>query len=380
MKISKIEIIRIAIPFTAGRKQVSDAGQDFNAASPNLDKMESLIVKVHTLDGLIGWGEAFGHLMNPVTYSALEHQVAPFFIDKQFLDQESLSTLMKDAEYAFHGFGRTGPIRYALSAIDIALWDLLAQQEKLPLWKLLGGKRQKISIYPSLVSYENDPIEVSKKVQEVVSKGFKQIKLHETTFEAVKAAKNALSPDCELMVDVNCCWNKQEAKTEIAQLKTLNLKWLEEPVWPVDDFDALKDLNLQGISISAGENTAGEQDAIRLIKNKIVDIVQPSVAKIGGVSSAVKVINAGIENNVTVVPHCFYYGPGMLATAHLVSLLPESIHLEVPYIQFTEHLHALTQYQPEILLPETPGLGFQINEDILSKYTISSKTCMNQGA
>lgn len=146
--------------------------------------------------------------MNPVTYSALEHQVAPFFIDKQFLDQESLSTLMKDAEYAFHGFGRTGPIRYALSAIDIALWDLLAQQEKLPLWKLLGGKRQKISIYPSLVSYENDPIEVSKKVQEVVSKGFKQIKLHETTFEAVKAAKNALSPDCELMVDVNCCWNK----------------------------------------------------------------------------------------------------------------------------------------------------------------------------
>lgn len=379
MKISKIEIIRIAIPFTAGRKQVNDAGQDFNAASPNLDKMESLIVKVHTQDGLIGWGEAFGHLMNPVTYSALEHQVAPFFLDKQFSDQESLSTLMKDAEYAFHGFGRTGPIRYALSAIDIALWDLLAQQEKLPLWKLLGGERQKVSIYPSLVSYENDPAEVSKKVQEVVSKGFKQIKLHETTFEAVEAAKNALLPDCELMVDVNCCWNKQEAEAEIAKLKTLNLKWLEEPVWPVDDFDALKDLNLQGIPISAGENTAGEQDAIRLIKNKIVDIVQPSVAKIGGISSAIQVIKAGLENNITVVPHCFYYGPGMLATAHLVSLLPDSIHLEVPYIQFAEHLHALTQYQPEILLPETPGLGFQINEDILQKYTITSKTCMNQG-
>lgn len=379
MKISKIEIIRIAIPFTAGRKQVNDAGQDFNAASPNLDKMESLIVKVHTQDGLIGWGEAFGHLMNPVTYSALEHQVAPFFLDKQFSDQESLSTLMKSAEYAFHGFGRTGPIRYALSAIDIALWDLLAQQEKLPLWKLLGGKRQKVSIYPSLVSYENDPAEVSKKVQEVVSKGFKQIKLHETTFEAVEAAKNALLPDCELMVDVNCCWNKQEAEAEIAKLKTLNLKWLEEPVWPVDDFDALKDLNLKGIPISAGENTAGEQDAIRLIKNKIVDVVQPSVAKIGGISSAIQVIKAGLENNVTVVPHCFYYGPGMLATAHLVSLLPDSIHLEVPYIQFAEHLHALTQYQPEILLPETPGLGFQINEDILQKYTITSKTCMNQG-
>lgn len=379
MEITKIEIIRIAIPFTAGRSQVNDAGQDFNAASPNLDKMESLIVKIHTEDGLIGWGEAFGHLINPVTYSALEHQVAPFFLNKQFSDHASLNALIKDAEYAFHGFGRTGPIRYALSAIDIALWDLLAQNKKLPLWKLLGGKRQKVSIYPSLVSYENNPIQVSKKVKEVVSKGFKQIKLHETTFEAVEAAKNVLLPDCELMVDVNCCWNKQEAEAEIAKLKTLNLKWLEEPIWPVDDFDALNELNQQGISISAGENTAGEQDAIRLIKNRIVDIVQPSVCKIGGISSAVQVIKAGIEHGVTVVPHCFYYGPGMLATAHLVSLLPESIHLEVPYIQFEEHLHELTQYQPEILLPETPGLGFQINDDILSKYTITSKTCMNQG-
>ena len=380
MKISKIEILRIAIPFTAGRKKGKDSGQDFNAASPNLDKMESLIVKVHTTDGLIGWGEAFGHLMNPVTYSALEHQVAPFFLDKQFSNRENLETLIKEAEYAFHGFGRTGPIRYALSAIDIALWDLLAQQEQLPLWKFLGGKRQNISIYPSLVSYENDPIQVSKKVKEVVDKGFKQIKLHETTFEAVEAAKNALLPDCELMVDVNCCWNKQEAAAEISKLKTLDLKWLEEPVWPVDDFNALKELNQQGISISAGENTAGEQDAIRLIKNNIVDIVQPSVSKIGGISSAIQVIQTGLDHGVTVVPHCFYYGPGMLATAHLVSLLPESIHLEVPYIQFSEHLHELTQYQPQILLPETPGLGFQINEDILSKYIITSKTCMNQGA
>ncbi|CAM4324135.1 mandelate racemase/muconate lactonizing enzyme family protein [Acinetobacter pragensis] len=379
MEITRIEIIRIAIPFTAGRNEAENSGQDFNAASPNLNKMESLIVKIHTDNGRIGWGEAFGHLVNAVCYAALEKFVAPFFLNKQIETQHDLAALMKSAEYAFHGFGRTGPIRYALSAIDIALWDLISQHAGLPLWKMLGAERQKISIYPSLVSYGNDPDLVHKKVKEVVDLGFKQIKLHETTFEAVAAAKNALNENCSLMVDVNCCWNKEDAAAEIAKLKTLNLKWLEEPVWPVDDFDALQELNQQGISISAGENTAGELDAIHLIKNKIVDIVQPSVAKIGGVSSAVQVINAGSEHSVTVVPHCFYYGPGMLATAHLVALLPDDIYLEVPYIQFKEHLHVLTQYQPEIILPETPGLGFQINEDILKKYTVVSSTCMNQG-
>ncbi len=379
MKILKIEIIRIAIPFSSGRVQSDEAGQDFNAASPNLDKMESLIVKVHCDNDFIGWGEAFGHLINPVVFVTLEKFVAPYFLGKEFSTLPCIEQLMKDAEYAFHGFGRTGPIRYALSAIDIALWDLLGQALKKPLWQLLGGTRKQISIYPSLVSYQNDPIVVSKKVAEVVAQGYTQIKLHETEFEAIKAAKDVLPAQHALMVDVNCCWNAQQACTEIEKLKTLNLKWLEEPVWPVDDFNALKSLNTMGISISAGENLAGEQDAYRLIQNKTVDIIQPSVAKIGGITAVLNVIKYAKTSDMTVVPHCFYYGPGLLATAHLVTLLPPNIFLEVPYIQFSAHLHALTQYQPHVVLPETAGLGFQINAEVLKKYTIDFAVCMNQG-
>lgn len=376
MKIDKIEIIRVAIPFDSGRKNTESDQQDYNAASSSVSQMETLLVAVYTDNGLCGWGEAFGHLINPVTFATLESTVAPFFLGKDFSSSSDIEKLMKQAEYAFHAFGRTGPVRYALSSIDIALWDLIGKEADLPLWKLLGGKRDRIGIYPSLVSYDNDPIAVTQQVSFVSSLGFSEIKLHETTREAVEAARNVLrQEDAKLMVDVNCPWSSEEAYSHAKNWSDLNLAWLEEPVWPPEDVDALAYVRTAGIPLAAGENAAGDGDFRHLITSGCIDIVQPSVVKVGGITAMLRVFELANQYPIRVVPHCFYYGAGMMAAAHLVSLLPESVKLEVPWVKWGEQLHTFLNFMPEMALPETPGLGFVPDKEVLQKFQIATAIC-----
>lgn len=166
MIIRSIEIIRISIPFTAGSVQRHNHGlakddDAFNAASPSHRRMESLMLKVTTDTGLAGWGEAFGHGSNPVTFKALSAVVGPMFIGTRLEDHEQT---IERVRRAVHGFGSTGAMLYALSGIDIALWDLAAQTAGVPLYQLLGGTPRTLELYASLVSYGNDPDEVRRQV------------------------------------------------------------------------------------------------------------------------------------------------------------------------------------------------------------------------
>ena len=238
MNIRSIEILRLCIPFTAGteRQQHPHQAKDddaFNAASPSHRTMQSLMLKVTTDTGRVGWGEAFGHGCNGVTFEALKSVVAPLFIGTRLEDRE---LTLEKARRAVHGFGSTGAMVYALSGIDIALWDLAAQSADVPLYQLLGGTRRTLEVYASLVSYGNDPDEVRRQVARARAQGFRKIKLHETRVEAIEAAREALPVSAgELMVDVNCPWSVAQAQGIAARLLNLELTWLEEPVWPPDD-------------------------------------------------------------------------------------------------------------------------------------------------
>lgn len=375
MKIEKIEIIRLAIPFHSGREKKGPEQQDYNAASSRVTKMETLLVAVYSDSGLCGWGEAFGHLINPVTFTAIENAVAPFFINRIFDSATDIATLMKQAEQAFHGFGRTGPVRYALSAIDIALWDLLGKQAEMPLWQLLGSTRNHIGLYPSLVSYDNQPRAVAAQVARVFELGYREIKLHETTREAVAAARETVGSRAQIMVDVNCPWSAEEAFQHAQSWADLNLQWLEEPVWPPEDTLALAHVRKAGIPLSAGENAAGDGDLLHLMASGAVDIVQPSVTKVGGITAMLRVFAQARHHPVKVIPHCFYYGAGMMATAQLVALLPEETRLEVPWLQWAPPLHPFLNFQPEMTLPDAPGIGFIPDARVLKDYRIDFAVC-----
>ncbi|MFM2480737.1 mandelate racemase/muconate lactonizing enzyme family protein [Celerinatantimonas sp. YJH-8] len=366
----------ISIPFSSNREVNKSNDQDYNAASPEVSEMQSLLVKIETEQGLIGWGESFGHLINPVTFSALKKVVAPFFINQSFSTVDELKSLIHQAEKSLHGFGRTGPIRYAISAIDIALWDLLSKANQLPLWKFLGGTRQKIELYPSLVNYGDNIQGLNKTLQQVIEAGYREIKVHETKISTIKLIREILPDDVDLSVDLNCIWNIDEASVHFDELKDLHLKWIEEPLWSPDNLAGLSKLREKGIPIAAGENANGEIDFLNFQKYHAVDIFQPSVTKIGGITAILHLLDLAKESEIQIIPHCFYYGAGMLATAHIISMLNEDIKLEVPFIKFKSNVHPILNYKKEINLTDVPGLGFDPDLEIINKNIIKYYSCV----
>src|SRR5262245_3503364 len=245
MKITGLEPILISIPFEHG----APAPREGLGARGRFDV---LFVRIDTDAGITGWGEAFGPSATPVTIAALERIIAPLVLGQ---DPRDVAELMRQLWRATMSISRSGPVAYALSGVDIALWDIKGKIEREPLWRLLGGKgRKHIAAYASLMRLDAE--HVGKVAAAAVERGYRQIKLHARDVKAVAAARAAVGPDVPLMLDVNCFWpTVEEARAVARQMQPYDLAWLEEPLYPADDFAGLKELRRDGIvPIAAGEN------------------------------------------------------------------------------------------------------------------------------
>jgi len=185
-------------------------------------------------------------------------------------------------------FGRGGPWTYGLSAVDIALWDIAGKAANTPVYRLLGGGGTDLACYASLVRYSNPGL-VRANARRAIDAGFRSLKLHEIELSAIRAAREEAGLEVELMLDVNCPWTLTEARTRAEELKEIRLKWLEEPLWPPENYDGLAQLRKTcGIPIAAGENVPTLMDFERLMATGAVDFVQPSPAKMGASASCAK--------------------------------------------------------------------------------------------
>ena len=365
MTISRIETWRVSIPFETGGPKI---GMRPSLSDRPWTAMESLIVRVETDDGLVGWGEGFGHLVNPGTQAILETLVAPWFVGR---DPSAIAAIMEEAQRAFHGFGRTGPVMYALSALDIALWDLAGKRAGLPVFRMLGGEAKALPLYASLMRYGGDADVIARNVRRARDAGYGWIKLHETTVPAFRAAREAVAPATRIMLDVNCPWAVDEARAIAAEIAADDFHWLEEPVWPPEDFEGLAAVRLEGVAIAAGENVCTLQDFRRLFEADALDFVQPSVTKVGGISAMRRIVALAEAYAVRVVPHCFYWGPGYLASAHVIASMTRPTPLETAFIALEAQPHPL--WNPEraaLTLPERPGLGFEPDMTVIKRYRI----------
>ncbi len=366
MKIKNIESIRVAIPFeTGGARQGMRPG-----LTPWLE-MESFMVRVETEDGLVGWGEGFGHFVNPATEAALQTQVGPWFLNQAPGD---VTTLMEQAHRSFFGFGRHGPVMYALAAVDIALWDLAAKRARQPLFRMLGGTKPEIRRYASLMRYGGDADAIAKNCVKARDAGYRMIKLHEREISAFMAARESVEAEVQITLDVNCPWSVEEALKVARTIRDHGFHWLEEPVWPPDDFEGLAKVRKEGVAIAAGENVHTVHEFRRCLEAGAVDVAQPSVAKAGGVTPMRRMLELAESFSVRVVPHSFYWGPGYLATAHIIAAMPEPALLETTFVTFDTLPHPLMDpTQPSLTLPETPGLGFESDWAELAPYVISRR-------
>ena len=354
------------------RQQLKPGGPTPKFAGEGRNTFETLLVKVETDEGIVGWGEAFPHRIWPAVKSLLENLIAPACIGA---DPSDIPALMKKLIYHVHGVGRAGPVMYALSGLDIALWDILGKSRGLPIYQLLGGKPcAKLPAYASLLKYA-DPDVVVRTCEQALDRGYRELKVHETGRTEITAAAQLLRQHNggSLMVDVNAPWTPAEALSAVAPLRELGLKWIEEPVWPPEDFEAARQISAAGVPVAIGENVLTPSDFTRLIDSRAVDYVQPSVAKIGGISIMRDIIAAANKANVAVAPHSAYFGPGLIATAHLVAALSRAPMVERLYCDLTESPFG-DWYEPvdgHLEVPQGPGLGIDPDVAILEKLRVA---------
>jgi L-alanine-DL-glutamate epimerase-like enolase superfamily enzyme len=207
-----------------------------------------------------------------------------------------------------------------------------------------------------------------------VSDGFRHLKLHEVDFETIRAACEAAGPGVEITLDVNCPWTVREALDMTEKLRPLNLRWIEEPVWPPENYAGLATVRKQGgIPVAAGENASTLMDFQHLLEAGAVDFVQPSPAKMGGITELQKVYALANAHNATVMVHAFYDGPGLLAAVHGSAALggPKSL-VEWRYFDLEAQLYgdAIIPKGGRITVPQGPGLGLEPDQDVIRDYRI----------
>lgn len=364
MKITSVESFLIGMPYEhSGPKPVL-------ATSDGRTTQDAVYVRVETDAGIVGWGEAFGFGACLLSHLAMKRAIAPLAVGR---DPRDIPALMTDLFRRTQGMSRNGPVAYALSGLDIALWDIAGKIAGKPIHALIGGAAKKIvPAYASLLRLDKPEL-VAKVTKTAVSRGYRHIKLHERSVEAVAAAREAAGPDIEIMLDTNCTWDVPRALEMCKAMAPYGLGWLEEPIYPPDDFEGLAELRREGgVAIAAGENLGNLMDVRHMLSIGAVDVIQPDLAKMGGISEMLKAIDMARDWDVRVEPHSPLFGPALVATQHVLATLHEDVMCEFYFADLEMNAvgAAGAPVNGIFHIPQGPGLGVEVDESVLRRYRI----------
>ena len=290
------------------------------------------LVEIETDEGITGWGECFGPgniaLANKYI---VEKVIQPLIIGEDPINKEyiwhKVYNLLRDS-------GQKGMPIQALSGIDIALWDILAKKAKLPLYQLLGGKtNNKIPVYGYGMMLQKKPVEelcelFKKEANQIKEKKFKAMKMKvglgpKEDLMLVSAVREAIGNNFKLMVDANHAYNRNDALYVGKGLDEMEIYWFEEPVAP-EDYDGYKDLKEKlKTNIAGGEAEFTKYGWNQLIKNNCIDIAQPEVCGLGGITEYLKVSALAQSNFIPIVNHVWGSALSVAVNLHLLTSLPD---------------------------------------------------------
>jgi len=334
-----------------------------------------VFVRVETDEGITGVGMT-GGILRFSTREFVNRELRPFLVGKDPLATERLWTEMY---WTFNQRGMSGVVQYGISAVDIALWDIKGKHLGMPVWRLLGGYAQTVPAYITFGLLEYTREQLVEAAREFVKQGQDKLKMV-VAFERdgrkdvaedaarVRAVREAVGPNVELMVDANHLFTFLEAKELAALIEPYRITWFEEPVYANDARHLANLRQITTIPISAGQNEGHRWRHRELITTGAVDIVQPNVVYVGGYTEALKVAHMAQAFNLPVAngggwPHM---------NMHLIAGVANGWRVEfhVPMWRTGEAIFK-NPPRPEkgwVTLPDRPGLGLEPNEDALKEF------------
>ena len=342
------------------------------------------LIAVVTDEGLTGLGSCFS---NDGLIRASLAVLEPLYRGENALEPERVSEKLHQNTF---WLGRGGSITHAISGIDIGLWDLLGKATGQPVGRLLGGRyRDRVKPYASLLMEQ--PRALAEKLAKLKAQGFRAFKIgwgpfgrrsSEVDEAIVRAAREAVGPDCMLMVDAggsDAFWKHgyKWALRTAEMLAGYDVAWFEEPLSP----DALEDYVLlrqrSPVPISGGEVLTRRQSFRPFLQAGAFDIVQPDCTKVGGISESRRIAWAAQDCGVRFVPHGWNTAVGLAADLQLASAIRDADLVE--YLTGSAYVDEIAKggwkldADGMLAIPDAPGLGLELDPDALARYTGGQK-------
>ena len=331
-------------------------------------------MRVRTDDGLEGIGSAYAH---PGVVQASVDHMAPFLIG---LAPDDVGRLADRLNGVSRWYGRKGGALAAISGIDTALWDLNGKRLGQPVWKLLGGTEGRAPAYASGNLYSS-PEAVADGVRRALARGFRRVKMrvgwtYDYDVAAMRAARAAMGPDHDLMIDGTQRFTVERALDLAPVLAEVNAFWFEEPFGP-DDLDSYVTLRERlkpyGVRLATGENEFGLHGFRELLRADAIDIVQADASRAGGITEVMEVGRMAAAHGALLAPHTWCDAVGVVANAHVVAASPNGLTCEVDQTgnRFIEELVGPLPIADGMLdLGDRPGLGITLNEDLVRELRV----------
>lgn len=370
MKITDVQAIILRLPEISS---AADGTQD------------DLIICVETDEGITGYGEVDTAPMvgKAVVDSYMSHGTCyglrEAVVGCDPFDYEQIWSLMWSKTYYY---GRFGPAMHVMSGIDMALWDIMGKATGRPVHKLLGGSYiEKVRPYASALMPET-PEGVNRLVSTHVQQGFTAIKLGwgplgydvRRDAELVHTARRAAGDQVEIMVDIGKRYRLKSAIHMAKACEQFNVYWLEEP-FPAEDLEGYRRLaEATSIRIATGEEESGRLAFARLINETGIDVVQPDISRCGGLTEAKKIATLAADANILCIPHAFKTGILVAASIHFIASISHAPFLEFSVTESPIRKELLMQPFVQrngfIEVPQTPGLGIELNPEVIRKYGV----------
>lgn len=355
------------------------------------------LVKVETDAGIHGWGEATNWPGSPLIEGACQH-VGQFLIGH---DARRIDFLWTKLYRDMHWLGQAGPLLSAISAIDIALWDIKGKALGAPVYELLGGAyRQRIQLYANYWFIDGGHVaaDYARQAREVVAAGFTALKFDpfahvhywygedlsdnngltepqkQLAVDLVAGVAEAVGPDVAIAIETHAFLNGPTAVEMAHRLARLNFNcmWYEEPALP-EYPDAIADIRRQiTLPVCVGERLHSRYMAQNILQRQAADILMPDITRCGGISEMRKIAHLAEVYNVPVAPHNPNGPISTIASAHVMATVPNFFRQEFMFKDVSWRDGCLSYPLPIengfFVLPDRPGLGFDIDEAVLEAH------------
>jgi len=369
MKITSVKVWVTRIPLE----------REIGISSKRINARDHTIVNIETDEGITGLGYTWGYQSSLVTGECIANILVPLIIGQDPLSTETLWERMFNNTTQV---GRKGLLLRAMSAVDIALWDIKGKKQELPLYRLLGGSQRDIPVYASGGYYhrgDNDLEQLADEMGRYVEEGYEAVKMKiggislRKDVERVRVVRETVGEFVSIMLDANGAWHDSfSAIAACRAFKEFAPSWIEEPL-PPDQYSASARVAAEtDIPIAGGEQEYTRWGFAQLIQSNAVDVIQPNATVAGGITEWMKIASLASSAGASLAPHGNPYIHVHLAAAYSNAMIIE-------YFEPGEKIKVIGELMEDLVEPsrgfihpsERPGLGITLNEEMRDKYTIS---------